>query len=131
PSDEVGRAGEPQSVLVDPGNLRGREALRPDLDLLELRDVCRKQRPDCTAADDADSHAPSAHAQRAHVREQSPDMSEKLRRAKRTSRSAPGLVPAVPASGGHGGGLSPDLVDRKSTRLNSSHQIISYAVLCL
>src|SRR5947208_10484712 len=25
----------------------------------------------------------------------------------------------------------PDLVDRKSTRLNSSHQIISYAVFCL
>src|SRR5207244_6130906 len=27
--------------------------------------------------------------------------------------------------------MSPDTVDRKSTRLNSSHQIISYAVLCL
>src|SRR5438552_4936885 len=25
----------------------------------------------------------------------------------------------------------PDVVDRKSTRLNSSHQIISYAVFCL
>src|SRR5258708_19792614 len=28
-------------------------------------------------------------------------------------------------------GLQPDLTDRKSTRLNSSHQIISYAVFCL
>src|SRR5258708_9048573 len=27
--------------------------------------------------------------------------------------------------------LSPDQRDRKSTRLNSSHQIISYAVFCL
>src|SRR5258708_25657355 len=27
--------------------------------------------------------------------------------------------------------LEPDRVDRKSTRLNSSHQIISYAVFCL
>src|SRR5438552_7064450 len=31
-----------------------------------------------------------------------------------------------------GGGLSPRaMLDRKSTRLNSSHQIISYAVFCL
>src|SRR5207244_4539197 len=30
--------------------------------------------------------------------------------------------------GGAGGGV---LIDRKSTRLNSSHQIISYAVFCL
>src|SRR5947208_9257237 len=28
-------------------------------------------------------------------------------------------------------GSSPDVPDRKSTRLNSSHQIISYAVFCL
>src|SRR5258708_23636804 len=27
--------------------------------------------------------------------------------------------------------LRPDMTDRKSTRLNSSHQIISYAVFCL
>src|SRR5258708_15365182 len=27
--------------------------------------------------------------------------------------------------------LAQDLLDRKSTRLNSSHQIISYAVFCL
>src|SRR5258708_28231636 len=27
--------------------------------------------------------------------------------------------------------LFPDFIDRKSTRLNSSHQIISYAVFCL
>src|SRR5258708_18312782 len=31
----------------------------------------------------------------------------------------------------HGLGCEPDLGDRKSTRLNSSHQIISYAVFCL
>src|SRR5258708_25973752 len=33
-------------------------------------------------------------------------------------------------TGGKGGGSSLSL-DRKSTRLNSSHQIISYAVFCL
>src|SRR5207244_9929350 len=35
--------------------------------------------------------------------------------------------------GGHIGNapLAPHLEDRKSTRLNSSHQIISYAVFCL
>src|SRR5256885_1674097 len=27
--------------------------------------------------------------------------------------------------------VSPDMVDRKSTRLNSSHLVISYAVFCL
>src|SRR5258708_16315867 len=38
---------------------------------------------------------------------------------------------------GHSGGVrfvdagEPELRDRKSTRLNSSHQIISYAVFCL
>src|SRR5205807_10499962 len=31
---------------------------------------------------------------------------------------------------GHGG-IAPDLRDRKSTRLNSSHLVISYAVFCL
>src|SRR5258708_31341969 len=31
----------------------------------------------------------------------------------------------------HPQGLSKSFVDRKSTRLNSSHQIISYAVFCL
>src|SRR5947208_3745668 len=33
-------------------------------------------------------------------------------------------------AGGEAGG-TPELIDRKSTRLNSSHQIISYAVFCL
>src|SRR5438552_14913240 len=30
-----------------------------------------------------------------------------------------------------GGSVTEELTDRKSTRLNSSHQIISYAVFCL
>src|SRR5258708_20764608 len=37
-----------------------------------------------------------------------------------------GLLLAAAADNGHGNGQ-----DRKSTRLNSSHQIISYAVFCL
>src|SRR5574344_3070037 len=28
------------------------------------------------------------------------------------------------------GKITPEIIDRKSTRLNSSHQIISYAVFC-
>src|SRR5437762_10322595 len=36
----------------------------------------------------------------------------------------PGTVPRHPAAGGH-------QRDRKSTRLNSSHRCISYAVFCL
>src|SRR3712207_8538278 len=43
------------------------------------------------------------------------------------------LLAAVPERGGdHGGaGEREELVDRKSTRLNSSHANISYAVFCL
>src|SRR5947208_8892279 len=38
----------------------------------------------------------------------------------------------VLATGGNGGGFGTAMRrDRKSTRLNSSHQIISYAVFCL
>src|SRR5256885_8304926 len=38
----------------------------------------------------------------------------------------------VPAAGGIQAGLArPDHQDRKSTRLNSSHLVISYAVFCL
>src|SRR5258708_31594800 len=48
--------------------------------------------------------------------------------------ATPGLVPVDGALLFSGGGALPigsvD-VDRKSTRLNSSHQIISYAVFCL
>src|SRR5207244_13001215 len=55
-------------------------------------------------------------------------------RAPACSRSWPGLPPSRP-----GQGSSPRIYDpqssedqdRKSTRLNSSHQIISYAVFCL
>src|SRR5947208_8926574 len=45
----------------------------------------------------------------------------------------PLMQPAVAALGQalQGVRLSPWRVDRKSTRLNSSHQIISYAVFCL
>src|SRR3712207_8907763 len=39
--------------------------------------------------------------------------------------------PAQPATGQHRGQRVPTLVDRKSTRLNSSHANISYAVFCL
>src|SRR5207244_7374674 len=52
------------------------------------------------------------------------------RRAAAPWGGARGPVPAPPASGARTG-ASPPAADRKSTRLNSSHQIISYAVFCL
>src|SRR5207244_13601475 len=39
------------------------------------------------------------------------------------------LVNQIPKDGGNN--FHSDVLDRKSTRLNSSHQIISYAVFCL
>src|SRR3712207_8156506 len=44
---------------------------------------------------------------------------------------APGGRPAGPAPGGGVDRRDPDGRDRKSTRLNSSHANISYAVFCL
>src|SRR5947208_12522001 len=41
----------------------------------------------------------------------------------------PCLVPEIPRAGNRV--EAPQPLDRKSTRLNSSHQIISYAVFCL
>src|SRR5258707_10803584 len=41
------------------------------------------------------------------------------------------LVACVPTRTAHGMAASLGLVDRKSTRLNSSHANISYAVFCL
>src|SRR5437763_7156792 len=42
-------------------------------------------------------------------------------------RSVMNSSPVIARSGDHGGGIQ----DRKSTRLNSSHRCISYAVFCL
>src|SRR5688572_32328512 len=44
---------------------------------------------------------------------------------------APGGPVGVPRRQMRGGGIARDLPDRKSTRLNSSHSQISYAVFCL
>src|SRR5437588_8381068 len=41
------------------------------------------------------------------------------------------LARFLPGGPGHLGRLFHDLLDRKSTRLNSSHTVISYAVFCL
>src|SRR5207244_11475013 len=46
-------------------------------------------------------------------------------------RFAPGGRSEVPADSGRVGKRPPLGPDRKSTRLNSSHQIMSYAVFCL
>src|SRR5947208_7113143 len=45
---------------------------------------------------------------------------------KAIEKGADGLILVAAGAGGHAG-----TIDRKSTRLNSSHQIISYAVFCL
>src|SRR5258708_35304769 len=44
---------------------------------------------------------------------------------------APRLIATCPCTGGACGACGAGCSDRKSTRLNSSHQIISYAVFCL
>src|SRR5258708_24415598 len=46
------------------------------------------------------------------------------------SEASPCLLPGPPRNGARRS-LPPPRTDRKSTRLNSSHQIISYAVFCL
>src|SRR5207244_4062768 len=50
--------------------------------------------------------------------------------AETIAAAEPGSEIVVPA-GVYPGGITIDKPDRKSTRLNSSHQIISYPVLCL
>src|SRR5438552_11468718 len=51
------------------------------------------------------------------------------RRSRHYVRAGAGARPG--ARGARPGRLHPAELDRKSTRLNSSHQIISYAVFCL
>src|SRR5947208_9163912 len=51
-------------------------------------------------------------------------------RSRSARRCCAGLV-AVKIPTPHGGACATAAQDRKSTRLNSSHQIISYAVFCL
>src|SRR3712207_8366602 len=46
-------------------------------------------------------------------------------------RTHPGPDPRARVRGGRGGDLGGRRLDRKSTRLNSSHANISYAVFCL
>src|SRR5947208_11300397 len=53
------------------------------------------------------------------------------RRDRIPSRYRVFLVAALPRSSRRAGRSSVPARDRKSTRLNSSHQIISYAVFCL
>src|SRR5207244_13632933 len=45
--------------------------------------------------------------------------------------AAPMIAPPIKADAGVNAFQAIDMGDRKSTRLNSSHQIISYAVFCL
>src|SRR2546426_6631245 len=51
----------------------------------------------------------------------------------RSRRAGPsrGRAPSRPRRGGSRAGCGPRPGDRKSTRLNSSHLVISYAVFCL
>ena len=56
PSDHLARAGQPQAVAVDRVDVRLREVVRPDLDVVERRQVRREQRPHRAAADDTDRY---------------------------------------------------------------------------
>src|SRR5262249_53728109 len=55
PDDRAGTR-EPQPVRVDRLDVLAREVVRPDLDVVELRQVRCEQRPDRAASDDADPH---------------------------------------------------------------------------
>jgi hypothetical protein len=55
-ADELACTGETEPVRVDRVDVRARSIERPDLDVLELRQVRGEQRADCPAADDADPH---------------------------------------------------------------------------
>ncbi len=70
-SDNVPGAGEPEPVRVDRVDVLLREVVGPDLDVVELRQVRREQRPDRAAADDAD---PQRRVPSGHGRGLTPDM---------------------------------------------------------
>src|SRR3712207_8466964 len=53
------------------------------------------------------------------------------RRLRRHARPAAGLPRLDPGDAAHDAGIEARKADRKSTRLNSSHANISYAVFCL
>src|SRR5258708_29458729 len=76
---------------------------------------------------------PQAQAPEAHDQPQKRQVG-RIERAVAVLRSAGGRDDAgglVPADRRWGDPAEPGQLDRKSTRLNSSHQIISYAVFCL
>src|SRR5690606_41049803 len=77
----------------------------------------------------------SSDLQRGHRDRRAPDPRRGRGRGGRrgTARAGRGLAVPAPAGGGHHalGSLHVDRRDRKSTRLNSSHVKISYAVICL
>ena len=56
PADDLARAGQAQSAIVDRRNVLAVEIERPDLDVLELSQVGREQRPDRSAANDRHPH---------------------------------------------------------------------------
>src|SRR6266446_5678076 len=55
----------------------------------------------------------------------------KMKRFPAISEASPARSTPPASAGGLGCPLVVDFVDRKSTRLNSSHLVISYAVFCL
>ena len=63
--DDVARARQPEAVRVDRVDVRLRDVVGPDLDVVELREVRREERAHRPAADDADPHFASAGRNRA------------------------------------------------------------------
>jgi hypothetical protein len=55
-ADDLACSGEAQPVLVDRRDVLAVEIEGPDLDVVELGEVRREQRPDRTAADDRHPH---------------------------------------------------------------------------
>src|SRR5258708_22290461 len=126
PLQSIGRPDSaPATVVggVGEGRADERKAVEAVMEAVTMEPVresgMRKMRTRETAAAEmrcahpADMHA-SAHAADVHA-----------------AGTHPSSHPAMHAIGGMGGGMHVGgMRDRKSTRLNSSHQIISYAVFC-
>ena len=78
---------------VDRVDVLAREVVRPDLDVVELREVRREQRPDRAAADDADPHA---RLRSRGSRSSRPPVSPEGRRISMSAISAPRTTSRVP-----------------------------------
>src|SRR5438876_7921627 len=105
-----------RGVHVRAGARRDEETIRPD--------ALPGDPEACAHAGRSGPHVPSRRRDVENKTQRRPELAVLEQRA--TQRCSAGRNTAA-----HFGGLSVRVLDRKSTRLNSSHPSISYAVFCL